>query len=92
VETEVPTILRNVAVWDYWQNAKWAVEIGVGGTRVQVISVPFGWIWFIPLGPTRTSVGLVTSAQYYKESGKSLPELYRQALTEDPLIIDLMTS
>ena len=45
--------LRNIAVWDYWRNADWAVEIGVGATRIQVRSLPYGWIWFIPIGPTR---------------------------------------
>jgi flavin-dependent dehydrogenase len=49
VETHVPTRLQNIAIWDYWENADWAVEIGVGGTRVQVMSVGYGWIWFIPL-------------------------------------------
>ena len=52
VEIECPTNLKNIAIWDYWENAKWADEIGVGGTRVQVLSQPHGWMWFIPLGPT----------------------------------------
>jgi 2-polyprenyl-6-methoxyphenol hydroxylase-like FAD-dependent oxidoreductase len=56
VESEAPKELRNVAFWDYWDNAKWKVEIGVGATRVMVRSLPYGWIWFIPLGPTRASV------------------------------------
>jgi flavin-dependent dehydrogenase len=34
--------LQNVAFWDYWENAEWAVEIGVGGTRVQVLSLGSG--------------------------------------------------
>jgi hypothetical protein len=80
VPTEVPTSLMNVAVWDYWQNAEWAAKIGVGGTRVQVLSVPNGWIWFIPLGPTRTSIGFVCPAAYYKQSGKTLEELYVEAI------------
>ena len=71
VESDAPTHLRNVAFWDYWDNAKWAVEIGVGGTRVQVRSLPYGWIWFIPLGPSRASVGLICPSEYYKESGMS---------------------
>jgi len=90
VGIEYPTSLQNIAVWDYWQNAEWAVRIGVGGTRVQVFSVPFGWVWFIPLGPTRTSIGLVTSAEYYKKSGKKPAELYRQALAIEPLLVDLV--
>lgn len=90
VETDCPTSLQNIAIWDYWQNTDWAIKIGVGGTRVQVVSIPYGWIWFIPLGPTRTSVGLVTPASYYKQSGMRPEELYRQALQDDPMIVGLM--
>ena len=90
VEVEAPTALQNIAIWEYWQNADWAIKIGVGGTRVQVISIPYGWIWFIPLAPTRTSVGLVTPAAYYKQSGKNPAELYAHALSSDPMIQGLM--
>ncbi|RYG96510.1 MAG: NAD(P)/FAD-dependent oxidoreductase [Alphaproteobacteria bacterium] len=86
VETECPTTLQNIAIWDYWQNAEWAVSIGVGGTRVQVLSLGYGWIWFIPLGPTRTSIGLIVPAQYYKETGLRPEEMYERALASDPII------
>ncbi|MCB9838767.1 MAG: tryptophan 7-halogenase [Phycisphaeraceae bacterium] len=87
-----PTELRNIAIWDYWRNAEWAVEIGVGATRVQVRSLPYGWIWFIPLGPDRTSVGLICPADYYKDSGMTVEELYRKALSEQEDISGLMES
>ncbi len=90
VEIDSPTSLQNIAIWDYWQNAEWAVNIGVGGTRVQVLSLGYGWIWFIPLGPTRTSIGLVVPAQYYKKSGKRPADLYAEALASDPLIQQLI--
>lgn len=85
-----PTSLRNIAIWDYWQNADWAVEIGTGGTRVQVMSLGYGWIWFIPLGPTRTSVGLVVPAEYFKASGKKPSALYHEAIQKEPRISALM--
>ncbi len=90
VKAESPTTLQNIAIWDYWQNAEWAVEIGVGGTRVQVMSLGYGWIWFIPLGPTRTSIGLIIPAKYYKESGQKYEELYSKALREEPRIASLI--
>jgi flavin-dependent dehydrogenase len=89
VETQVNERLRNIAVWDYWRNAEWAVEIGVGTTRVQVRSLPYGWIWFIPLGPDRTSIGLITPTDHYKKTGLSPEELYRQAIEEQPEIAGL---
>ena len=82
--------LRNIAVWDYWTNADWAVEIGTGATRIQVRSLPYGWIWFIPIGPTRTSIGVVCPADYYKESGLSAEELYQKSLQLQPEIRKLL--
>lgn len=90
VEVDVPTSLQNIAIWDYWQNAEWAVKVGVGGTRIQVLSLGYGWLWFIPLGPTRTSLGLVIPAKYYKESGKKPAELYDEALKSDKVIQHLL--
>ncbi len=90
VTTESPSTLRNIAIWDYWQNTEWAVSIGVGGTRVQVMSLGYGWLWFIPLGPTRTSIGLIVPAQYYKDCGLGYEELYQKALAEEPLISSLI--
>lgn len=92
VDVEHPSSLQNVAVWDYWRNAEWADQIGVGGTRVQVMSLGYGWIWFIPLGPDRTSVGLVVPVNYFKQSKLSLPELYKRAILEQPRIASLMTA
>ncbi|AIE85064.1 NAD(P)/FAD-dependent oxidoreductase [Fimbriimonas ginsengisoli] len=83
---EEPSALRNIAIWDYWQNAEWAVNIGVGGTRIQVMSVGYGWLWFIPLSPTRTSLGLVCPADYYKKSGMRPEELYMKAIQDEPRI------
>lgn len=80
VPIDCPTALKNIAIWDYWENAEWAVEIGVGGTRIQILSVGFGWLWFIPLGPTRTSIGLVCPAEYYKSCQKSPRDLYHEAV------------
>jgi len=90
VDSEYPTTLQNIALWDYWQNAEWAVKIGVGATKIQVMSLGYGWIWFIPLGPTRTSVGLVVPASYYKERGIKPEQLYLEALSEEDRISALL--
>jgi len=92
IEADVPTQLMNIAIWDYWENAEWAVEIGVGGTRIQIMTVDFGWIWFIPIGPTRTSIGLVCPAEYYKQSKKRPGELYDEALRSEERISGLIRS
>lgn len=90
IEVDAPSTLKNVAFWDYWDNAEWAVRIGIGGTKVQVLSLGYGWIWFIPLGPTRTSIGLVVPAEYYKRSGLTPEEIYHKAISEEPRICALV--
>lgn len=89
VGVTVPTKLMNIAIWDYWENTEWAVEIGVGGTRSQIMSLPGGWIWFIPLGPTRTSIGFVCPQEYYKKCGMAPEELYVDAIAREPRIMAL---
>ena len=85
IEVTVPTRLKNIAIYDYWENAEWATEIGIGGTRVQVMSQSNGWLWFIPLGPTRTSIGFVCPAEYYKSLDENPEELYHRVVRADEL-------
>jgi len=92
VDCDYPSSLQNIALWDYWQNAEWAVHIGVGATKIQVMSLGYGWIWFIPLGPTRTSIGLVVPADYYKERGIKPEQLYMEALGEEERISGLIAN
>ena len=92
VEVDCPTSLQNIAVWDYWQNAEWLDNVGVGGTRIVIVSIGYGWLWFIPLGPTRTSVGLVVPARHYKALGKRPEEVYLDAVAEAPKIGALLAN
>jgi len=89
VPVQEHTQLKNVAFWGYWENTDWAVSIGTTATRILVLSLSWGWIWFIPLGPTRTSIGLVCPAEHYKSEGLSPEELYKKALLEEPKIQSL---
>jgi flavin-dependent dehydrogenase len=91
VEIESPTNLRNIAIWDYWQDAAWLDRNGEG-TFIRILSLDWGWLWFITIGETRTSVGLVTSAEYYKQSGLSTEELYVKAIRDEPNIGPLLAS
>ncbi len=92
VKVEYPTNLQNVAFWDYWQDAAWAETIGKSGTRVQVMSLGYGWIWFIPIRPDRTSVGFVTPAEYFKRSGMTAEQMYEKALGEEERIAALLAN
>lgn len=90
IEVDCPTSLQNIAIWDYWQNTEWVDSVGVGGTRIVIMSLGYGWIWFIPLGPERTSIGLVLPAKYYRESNVRPEELYQKAIHDEPMIRELV--
>jgi flavin-dependent dehydrogenase len=90
VGVNVPTKLQNIAIWDYWDNAEWAVKIGVGGTRIQVMSLKHGWLWFIPLGPTHTSLGFVCPAEHYKSLARSPEDIYLEVVRSDERIAALL--
>ncbi len=93
IEVEAPSLLKNVAFWDYWTAPGLNERLLEHGTmRVMIRSVSFGWIWYIVLSNDRTSVGLVCNAEYYKASGKSPEQLYRQALAEESSIAELLKS
>ncbi len=83
VKVDVPTLLQNVAFWDYWDNPHWTKVEPVGRTRVHIRSLPYGWMWFIPISATRASVGLVTPGDYYKSCGMRPKELYEKAIAEE---------
>jgi hypothetical protein len=77
--------LQNIAIWDYWTNAEWADEIGVGGTRVQVMSLSHGWIWFIPLGPNSHQYRLHLSCGTLQADEKATGgDIFRSAQQRTP--------
>jgi flavin-dependent dehydrogenase len=92
VEVEEPTSLKNIAVWQYWQCDDWRGMdgVGTGGIRVRVLSIGSGWIWFIPLTCDRVSVGFVTHAEHYKQSGMTPAELYEDAIRQEPHASELL--
>ncbi len=93
VKVDAPTKLQNVAFWDYWSDPRLNEDLfGHGVTRVQIRSLPYGWLWYIPLSMTRTSAGLVCPAEYYKTCGKRPEQLYMDALKAEPQVWSLLES
>ncbi len=92
VAVDAPTLLRNVAFWDYWEAPGLNAPIlERGATRVLVRSVPFGWLWYIALSEDRTSVGLVCPAAYAKSAGRRPEALYAEALALEPSLSGLLS-
>jgi flavin-dependent dehydrogenase len=79
-------LLRNVAVFGYWRGAKldpkysWSWDLSL----INVISIPIGWIWYIPIARGVLSVGVVTSAEEYRARGPDLESFYRAHLATSP--------
>lgn len=72
--TRAVTDLRSTATYTYLEGAGGVP--GPLGRHVQlVVSVPGGWVWFIPVSANRTSVGVVTDARRRLE-----PHEFQQAL------------
>lgn len=91
VPVDYPTLLQNVAFWDYWKKPGLNEQLLEKRTiRVQIRSIPFGWIWYIALSNDETSVGLVCPVKYFKQCGKTGAELYAEALAMEPVIPTLL--
>ncbi|HXE94237.1 MAG TPA: NAD(P)/FAD-dependent oxidoreductase [Gaiellaceae bacterium] len=81
---------RNVALWGYWRNA---AQLGRGPEGATAsCSIPYGWIWAIPLHDGSLSVGVVLHKSRLKElrETKDLDTIYREALDSSPVVRDLV--
>ncbi len=73
--------LRNIAIYGYYQGAK--LDPALSGTwddsRIAVVSVPEGWIWYIPVAQDLISVGVVTSSDALARRGSVSVREYFEA-------------
>ncbi len=95
---EVYEGLDRVAVNSHWINPNYHKELKEG--CVEIIHLggeKMGWIWAIPLSDTRVSVGVVMSADYFKQQRKKhagqkniLDIIYENELKESSLISNVL--
>lgn len=90
IAVQHPAKLKNIAIWNYFRGAKWAVRVGRDATRVAVLSIGSGWIWYIPLTDDRVSVGYVCPADFYRDKGMRPADLYAWAIAQEPLVTELL--
>lgn len=83
---------QNVAVWRYWKGAGKPQTDFEG--PLTLVSVPHGWIWYIPIEEDVHSVGLVCHSEYFKDrKGEvSVEEMYDENLQSNELIAGLLKS
>ena len=81
---------KNVAVYGYWKNT--AGFTGAKEGAIATISIPYGWIWAIPLHDGTLSVGVVMHKDHFKErrDRQSLEEIYETSLAEAPTVAAML--
>jgi flavin-dependent dehydrogenase len=82
---------QNVALWGYWRGAD-RMSFAPNGA-IAVGSLPYGWLWGIPLHDDTMSVGLVlhkTTFKEKREEADNLKQIYMTAINECPLIAKLV--
>ena len=83
--------LKNVALWSYWKGA--ARMPGHRRAHILTTSVPEGWIWAIPIGPDRTSIGVVTSSSTRKDRERlGAAAWYEQVIRSCAPVAELIAS
>jgi flavin-dependent dehydrogenase len=77
---------KNVGVWGYWENARHFEGKKEGA--IATISIPYGWIWAIPLSDGTLSVGVVSHKEIFKEkrAATSVEEFYLEALAQSATV------
>ncbi|KAF9002901.1 radH flavin-dependent halogenase [Cyathus striatus] len=88
--------LKNIAMWGYWKDTD---TYGVGTRRegapfFEALTDESGWVWFIPLQNSMTSVGIVMNQVSFSkkkaEGGKDLQNFYLDELHKAPTIKSLI--
>ncbi len=80
-------VFQNVALWGYWEGAVCG-EPGYREGSIAVGSVPDGWLWSIPLGDGRTSIGAVLHKTAFSRMNKvsSREAIYQETIASSPLL------
>jgi len=82
----VDPFLQNIAVYAYLSGAK--VDARYCGSwdlaRIFVVTIPIGWIWYIPLRKDLISVGVVTSKETFQARSGDLEQFFREHLATAP--------
>jgi flavin-dependent dehydrogenase len=81
---------QNVAVWGYWRSAK-RLPVGPEGA-IATCSIPFGWVWAIPLHDGTLSVGVILLKSKFKELKRHflIDDVYRNAIAASGTVADLI--
>jgi clorobiocin biosynthesis protein Clo-hal len=88
----VDPFLQNIAVYAYLSGAR--LDPRLCGSwdlaRIFVVTIPIGWIWYIPLRRDLVSVGVVTSKRTFQARSGDLERFFREHLATAPELAPLV--
>jgi len=79
---------KRVAIYSHFENVFRPDGIAAGHTVV--VRLAEGWFWIIPVGPTQTSVGLVTTIDAMRRERGTPEEIFNRAVEASPKLRELM--
>ena len=80
-------VLRNVATFGYWKDARLDADYLLDWelSAIGIITIPIGWLWYIPIQPGVVSVGVVTSSERFRsEAAKDVQSFYLEHVMSAP--------
>jgi flavin-dependent dehydrogenase len=80
-------ILKNIATFGYWKGVTLEKEYSRDWdlATISIVSMPMGWMWFIPMSPGVVSVGVVTPVDKHREYARAdVEDFYRSSVFSAP--------
>ncbi len=81
---------KRLAIYNHFTGVARPADRTAGHTVI--VRLHDGWFWLIPIDDTRTSVGLVTTAETFKNARLSPDALFRHAIASSPVLTDYMAA
>lgn len=81
--------LQKISIFAHYEGVEG--DEGRDGTLTRQLRASDRWFWYIPLSPTRSSIGVVLDAALYKQAGKSPARFLEEAIVEQPFLVRRMT-
>ena len=60
--------------------------------HIHILSLPQAWVWFIPINPTVTSVGIVTKGSDFAKNQESAESFFARHIAAHPLLVRRMAN
>ncbi len=80
---------KRMAIYSHFRRV--ARGTGRNAGNIIIVRLADGWFWLIPLDEERTSVGLVTTVESFRENRRTPEDCFHHAIASSPRLRQLMT-